>query len=92
MPRLSPKQNKYRVTWTRLSQHLPDPITGFCNAFDFCVVSEGKAVWDTKVSVDDDEIPDYLEAGIIAQSLGLEWGGVWSKPDYCHCQMVKEPA
>lgn len=84
---ISKEENK-KVTWTTKSQHLIDPVTGWCNAFDFCLTKDGKAYWDIKVSVDNDNIPDYEEAGLIALECGLEWGGKWKTPDFPHCQMV----
>jgi peptidoglycan L-alanyl-D-glutamate endopeptidase CwlK len=34
------------------------------------------------------ESPDYLKAGLVAESLGLEWGGRWKKPkDEPHIQI-----
>jgi hypothetical protein len=40
-----------------------------------------------KVDVDKDGVPDYLEMGLIAESLGFVWGGRWSKPDYPHVEL-----
>jgi hypothetical protein len=44
-------------------------------------------VWDTKIDVDADHIPDYEEAGKIGESVGLVWGGRWKIPDYPHFQL-----
>jgi len=83
---IRPDENR-KVTWTMNSLHLIGE-DGFCEAFDFCLTKNGKAYWDIKVSLDDDQIPDYQEAGAIAIACGLEWGGSWeTKPDYPHCQL-----
>jgi peptidoglycan L-alanyl-D-glutamate endopeptidase CwlK len=48
----------------------------FSLAFDIAVVgADGKITWDTKVDVDHDSEPDYIEVGLLGESLGLEWGG-----------------
>lgn len=84
LPPITQDQNR-KVTWTTKSLHLIRE-DGYCRAFDFCLTNNGKAYWDVKVSVDGDDVPDYLEAGRIAESVGLEWGGAWRTPDYPHCQ------
>jgi peptidoglycan L-alanyl-D-glutamate endopeptidase CwlK len=73
-----------KVTWTLKSMH----IDGL--AFDIAVCKDGIPTWDIKVDVDEDGVGDYLEAGQIGESIGLEWGGRWSKPDYPHFQLKKE--
>ena len=48
-------------------------------AFDFVPIVNGKAMWD--------DARAFRRCGIIAQSLGLEWGGSWTSfPDLPHCQ------
>lgn len=89
---INSKQNKKRVTWTLASRHIPrlddsDPKNDMATAFDYCVTNKGKAVWDVKASLDDDEIPDYLECAEVAKELGLEAGGFWKKPDFPHIQL-----
>ena len=80
------------VTWTMNSKHLPrveddgTPDEGRSHAFDIAIVRDGKPVWDTKVDVNEDEIPDYLQAGEIAESVGLKWGGRWKSPDMPHME------
>lgn len=69
------------VTWTRRSRH----IAG--TAFDIAIVRDGKATWDIKVNVNNNEIPDYEEAGKIGERCGLEWGGRWGTPDRPHFQL-----
>jgi peptidoglycan L-alanyl-D-glutamate endopeptidase CwlK len=73
-----------KVTWTMKSKH----IEGL--AFDIAICKDGVPVWDGKVDVDLDGVPDYLEAGIIGESLGLVWGGRWKSPDYPHFELKEE--
>jgi len=48
-------------------------------AFDFVPIVHGKAMWD--------DARAFSRCGVIAKSLGLEWGGSWSSfPDLPHCQ------
>lgn len=48
-------------------------------AFDFVPIVNGKAVWDDNAT--------WERCGAIAEKVGLEWGGRWSKfPDKPHCQ------
>jgi peptidoglycan L-alanyl-D-glutamate endopeptidase CwlK len=63
------------VTWTRSSRHTQR------DAFDIALLRDGKPVWDTKVDVDEDHVPDK-----VGESCGLEWGGSWKNPDYPHMQ------
>lgn len=74
------------VTWTHNSRHTSR------RAFDIAITKDGKACWDVKVDVDQDQIPDYQEAGEIGESVGLVWGGRWKKPDYPHFELPKEVA
>ena len=59
------------VTWTRRSRHTSR------KAFDICIMVNGKPDW----CIDN---PDWTRAGEIAESVGLEWGGRWAKPDFPH--------
>jgi peptidoglycan L-alanyl-D-glutamate endopeptidase CwlK len=70
-----------KVTWTKASRHTRR------TAFDIAILKDGKPVWDTKVDVNVDLVPDYLEAGQIGESVGLEWGGRWRSPDFPHFQL-----
>jgi peptidoglycan L-alanyl-D-glutamate endopeptidase CwlK len=76
------------VTWTRNSKHIRLPGSEGVKAFDIAIIKDGKPTWDMKVNVNDNEIPDYAEAGMIAERCGIEWGGSWSskKKDYPHMQ------
>ena len=75
------------VTWTRNSRHTKR------DAFDVAILKQGKPVWDIKVDVNEDDIPDYQQAGEIGESCGLEWGGRFKnkkgkpRPDYPHFQV-----
>lgn len=97
MPDIAYKQNKM-VTWTLRSKHFPvekgDIIgqkhpdwVGMGLAFDIVIVKNGKPTWDIKVDVDGDEIPDYIEAANIGESLGLICGAKFDNPDYPHFQL-----
>lgn len=71
-----------KVTWTKHSRHSRR------TAFDIVIVGkDGRARWDVKADINEDQIPDYVQAGEIGESLGLEWGGRWSTPDYPHFQL-----
>jgi peptidoglycan L-alanyl-D-glutamate endopeptidase CwlK len=70
------------VTWTKNSMHTKR------RAFDIAICKDGIPNWNVKVDVNGDQVGDYEEAGHIAESVGLEWGGRWSKPDYCHFQLT----
>lgn len=72
------------VTWTMKSKHLEG------KAFDIALVRDGKAHWNTKIDVNENEVPDYREAGSIGESVGLVWGGRWKTPDLPHFQMRDE--
>lgn len=99
MSPIKEKQNRI-VTWTLNSKHLPaivrlddkgNPVKK-SRAFDFAVVKDGIPTWLTKVDVDLDGEEDYLECGIIGESLGLIWGGRFRdaegkpRPDMPHLQ------
>lgn len=60
------------VTWTRNSRHTSR------TAFDIAMVVNGAVSWEEK---------HYQRAGEIGESVGLEWGGRWKKPDMPHFQL-----
>jgi len=68
------------VTWTLNSRHTQR------DAFDIAILKDGKPTWNVKISCNENDIPDYFEAGKIGQEVGLEWGGVWKTPDFPHFQ------
>ncbi len=73
-----------KVTWRKISNHTDR------TAFDIAILKDGQPVWDTKVDVNADSLPDYLEAGQIGESIGLTWGGRWNPPDAAHLELKKE--
>lgn len=83
---LKEEENKRPVTWTLKSRHIVYDEKEKARAFDVAIVKDKQFVWDLKVDVNDDHIPDYEEMGKIGESVGLEWGGRWKKPDYPHFQ------
>lgn len=85
-------QNKI-VTWTLKSNHLVDLDDGNPNndksrAFDIAITKDGKPIWDIKVDVNQDQKPDYVQAGAIGESCGLRWGGWFKKPDCAHFEDI----
>ena len=72
------------VTWTKHSRHTDR------EAFDIAIMRNGRPVWDLKVNVNNDDIGDYFEAGVLGEYIGLVWGGRFSSPDYCHFELPKE--
>ena len=82
---------KRKVTWTLKSKHITNSFdedfdNDFSAAFDIAIIKGRKASWDIKVDVNENDVPDYLEVGRIAESVGLTWGGRWKTPDYVHIQ------
>jgi peptidoglycan LD-endopeptidase CwlK len=70
------------VTWVRHSKHQDR------KAFDIAIVRDGNPCWDTKVNVNENDIPDYLEAAMIGRAVGLTAGGLWNKgKDYPHFEI-----
>lgn len=75
-----------RITWILKSKHLVTPDSPFSQAFDFVLLKHGKTHWDLKISINDNEIPDYKEAGYLAEQIGgLLYGGSFG--DYCHIEL-----
>lgn len=50
-------------------------------AFDFAVFDEDASY------IRDGADPRYRQAGEIGETLGLDWGGRWLRPDWDHLQM-----
>lgn len=86
------EENK-KVTWTLNSKHVTNMFDADLNndkarAFDIAILNKkGQTVWDIKISINDNEIPDYDEAGMIGESVGLKWGGRFSSPDRPHFEI-----
>ena len=89
------------VTWAKPGESLhnatgPDGHPA-ARAFDFVVLRQGKPVWGTAGDgIDDDPSDDHTDdlelwqrAGLIGESLGLEWAGRWprGKREFPHLQM-----
>jgi len=97
LPSITEEENARKVTWTLQSKHLidlddGDPNNDKARAFDIAILKDKKATWDIKVDVNNDDIPDYQEAGQIGESVGLMWGGSWQKkPDYPHFELPTAP-
>lgn len=86
-----------KVTWTFLSKHIAQYALpkdhkdyGKVLAVDFAlkhfVDGKSKLYWNVKVDVNDNEVSDFKEVGLIFEKHGFEWGGRWSKPDRPHIQ------
>lgn len=86
-------ENK-KVTWTLNSKHITNMFDDDLNndkakAFDIAILNkQGQVVWDIKVNVNENDIPDYEEAGAIGESVGLKWGGRFSCPDRPHFELL----
>jgi peptidoglycan L-alanyl-D-glutamate endopeptidase CwlK len=80
------------VTQTLNSRHVTNmydrDLNNDCSrAFDIAVKRDGVPHWNLKVSVNSNEVPDYIEAGRIGKDIGLVWGGDFPGfKDYCHFQ------
>ncbi|MDY0282328.1 MAG: M15 family metallopeptidase [Salinivirgaceae bacterium] len=88
LPPITHNENQRKVTWTMASRHLLDK-SGHARAFDIALLTtrQGRAHWDITADIDDNDIPDYRQAGEIGKSVGLTWGGDWKKPDYPHFEL-----
>jgi peptidoglycan L-alanyl-D-glutamate endopeptidase CwlK len=85
-----------KVTWTLNSKHVTNMFDKDLNndkarAFDFAILNrKGQAVWDIKVSLNENEIPDYEEAAEIGESIGLVSGARWKNPDWPHLELKEK--
>ncbi len=91
LPLIKESENK-KVTWTLKSKHITNALdedlnNDFSDAFDIAIVKEGKPIWEIKVDVNGDMVPDYEQAGQIGEEVGLKWGGRFSTPDYPHFEI-----
>ena len=86
-----------KVTWTFLSKHIAEYALpkdhqdyGKVLALDFALKhhadGRSKLHWNIKMDVNDNEIPDYEEAGKIFEKHGFVWGGRWKNADRPHIQ------
>ena len=80
------KENRI-VTKTKTSYHSTQPKS---MAFDFYIAEWGKKIpiWNPKVDLNENDIPDYQEFADICKKLNpnIEWGGDWKFRDYGHIQ------
>jgi hypothetical protein len=76
LPPIDMERNKYPVTWTMLSKHLPDG-QGWSHAYDLVVIRDGKAIWD---------VAAYKRVAEIGKALGLDSGYFWTHRDAPHFQ------
>jgi len=84
--------NQKKVTWTLASKHIVDlddgnPDNDKARAFDIAIEKDKQPCWDLKVNINADDVPDYREAGLIGEAIGLKWGGRFKKPDYPHFEL-----
>jgi peptidoglycan L-alanyl-D-glutamate endopeptidase CwlK len=57
-------------------------------AWDIAILQGKRVIWETKVDVNENQIPDYLEAAKIGASIGLDPGGLWPHfKDWPHFQL-----
>lgn len=82
-------QNQYKVTWTLKSKHLVRNDEKV-KAFDIALLTGRDPHWEIKADVNENEIPDYDEAGYIGEFVGLVWGGRFRNPDRCHFEEPEE--
>lgn len=79
-------ENKNKVTWTMKSKHFPDK-NGKSRAFDDVVLKDGREPsWDLKWDGDKDNVADYEELALAAESVGLVAGG-HAFGDWPHMQL-----
>jgi len=77
---ITPAENKKVITSVLTSVH------EFGFAVDFVIMKEGAAIWEIKADLNKNDIPDYEEAGKIAEECGLTWGGKFKRRDYVHIE------
>ncbi len=92
LPPLTADQNKKKITWTLNSKHLVDLEdesigNDKARAFDIAICKNGTPTWDVKADVNKNNKKDYMEAGVIGESVGLKWGGRFKSPDWVHFEV-----
>lgn len=88
LPPITENENRKKVTWTLSSKHIVHSPGAEARAFDIVLIDQtkGRVHWDLKADVNEDQIPDYEQAGLIGEAVGLKWGGRFN--DYCHFEEV----
>jgi hypothetical protein len=79
------KRNKQKVTWTLNTYHNTDPKS---MGVDYAI-GKSSITWDVAADTNSNKIPDYTEFGNICKSIdpeNIQWGGDWTKKDWCHIQ------
>lgn len=72
---------KKGVSWTKNSKHLTGDAIDICPFETYQLHGPDKLQWN---SAD----PVWQKIGTIGESLGLRWGGRWSKPDSGHFELI----
>lgn len=83
---ISEHENR-KVTWTLDSKHIINDKRKLAEAFDVALVNGKQVIWDIKVDVQGDGVPDYEQLAEIGESLGLKAGARFSTPDYPHFEV-----
>lgn len=78
LPPITEKENSKIITKLQTSIHQ------FGCAFDIAIVKDNKVIWDVKVNINNNDIPDYEEIGKLGEYLGLVWGGRFKFKDCVH--------
>jgi len=92
LPPINQARNSKKVTWTLRSKHIINldderQDNDLSEAFDFCIIYKGEAIWEVKADVDNDKISDYRECALIGESLGLKSGMRFKNPDIVHLEL-----
>ena len=77
---ITEEQNERVITRTLDSMHFYEI------ALDFVLIINGKMSWNTKADINEDDIVDYENVGLIAEKHGFKWGGRFSFKDYAHLE------
>lgn len=97
----APLHHKVTVTWRNAADQNTAHAEGLSNAGagespHNCTDDNGKGAscaYDFAIFNDDGSYvrdgtdPRYTQAGVIAEGLGLVWGGRWHKPDFDHIEL-----
>lgn len=97
LPSINAMQNKKKITWTLNSKHivnLEDDIAynDYARAIDIGLKAEdGRYVGDAQADLNDDNIPDYTQIGLLGEQIGgtrIRWGGRFKGKDMPHFEEV----